>query len=73
MKRDIMIVSSKEEKSTISCGNNQPCLFNHSVIAHDVAEKILCANSPVKIKEKCTMFIQDQPQPPTDLAEITKL
>jgi hypothetical protein len=28
-----------EEKSTAGCANNQRCLFNHSVIAHDVAEE----------------------------------
>jgi hypothetical protein len=47
--------SSKEEKSTASCANNQQCLFNHSVFAHSVAERILCADSHLKIKESCTM------------------
>ncbi len=39
MKQDTIIASSKDEKSTVGCANNQRCLFNHSVIAHDVAEK----------------------------------
>ena len=45
-----------KEKSTVSCGNNQRCLFNHSVIAHATVESILCANSRSKIKEQSTML-----------------
>ncbi len=55
MKQDTISASSKEEKSTVGCCYNQRCLFNHSVIAHDVAERLLCANSRLKIKERCTM------------------
>ncbi len=55
MKKATISLSSKEEKSTVNCANNQPCLFNHSVIAHDVAERLLCNNSRLKIKERCPM------------------
>src|SRR5687767_15462157 len=48
MKRRIINVTSKEGKSTVSCANNQQCLFNHSVIAHTVAELLLCQKSPVE-------------------------
>lgn len=45
-------------KSSISCVNNQPSLFeNNSVVAHAVAsETILCAKPRLKIKEKSTMY-----------------
>lgn len=51
-----MCASSKDEKSRVSCANNQLCLFNHSVIAHAVAETVLCANSRLEIKERRTMI-----------------
>lgn len=35
MKKRIITVSSKGEKSIVSCANNQQCLFNHSVSDHD--------------------------------------
>jgi len=60
MKHSKISASFKDEKSTVGCANNQRCLFNHSVIAHDVAEELLCNNSRSKIKERCTMYIQDE-------------
>ena len=66
MKRDIINATSTEEKSTICCVNNQPCLFNHSVMMHTVVENILSHFSPVdSTKEKCTMYLSEaeyQPQ-----------
>ncbi len=50
----------KENKSTISCGNNQPCLFNHRVSKHPVVEDLLCQNSPVDSKENDTMFLTER-------------
>jgi len=55
MRKAIINASSKDEKSTVGCCYNQPCLFNHSVIPHTIAELLLCDNPPVKIKETCTM------------------
>jgi len=60
MIQDIINASLEKEKSTICCVNNQPCLFNHSVIAHTVAEILLCHFSPVdSTKEKSTMFLNE--------------
>src|SRR5215213_5856230 len=43
------------KKSTVSCSSNQQCHFDHSVIAHAIAETLLCDKSPVKIKGVFTM------------------
>lgn len=50
MKRCIIEATSKEEKSPISCANNQPSLFeNYNVVAHEVTpESLLCRNSRPK-------------------------
>jgi transposase len=45
-----------KRKSTASCSSNQQCHFNYKVIAHPIAETLLCDNSPVKIKELRAMI-----------------
>jgi len=58
MKQDIINPLFENEKSTESCCYNQPCLFNHNVIAHATAEILLCDNSRSKIKES-TMYLSE--------------
>jgi transposase len=64
MKHDIISASFDNKKSTICCVNNQPCLFNHSVMMHTVIENILCHFSPVEsTKEKSTMYLAEEIRP----------
>jgi transposase len=53
-----LVDNFENKKSTASCANNQQCLFNHSVIAHALVEKILCQILSVDAtkEEKNTMF-----------------
>lgn len=74
MKRDIIDASLEKEKSTICCVNNQPCLFNHSVMMHTVIENILCHFSPVdSTTENSTMYLaENQVLPQTTYPEQPK-
>ena len=73
MERSIINTSVENEKSTAGCCNNQQCLFNHSVIAHALVESILCANSRLEIKEKCTMLLFEQQQQKQQEIELPKV
>lgn len=61
MKKAKISVSFKEGKSTVGCANNQRCLFDHSVLTHAKVQSVLCQNSPVEIKERCTMYFEEKP------------
>jgi transposase len=57
MRRDIIIPSSNDEKSSVNSGNYQPSLFeNYNVIAHEVTpESLLCSKSRRKSRSDDTM------------------
>jgi len=60
MKQETINVVFDNKKSTICCVNNQPCLFNHSVMTRTVADTILRHFSPVdSTKERSTMYLSE--------------
>lgn len=63
-------LDSQAEKRTEGCYNNQPPLFDYSVIAHATVENILCANSRSEIKEKGTMYLQEEQDQPIKQVEL---
>jgi hypothetical protein len=74
MKRRIINELFENEKSTICCCSNQPCLFNHSAIERTVSQEILSHFSPVESTktEKCTMYLAENEYQPQYIPEQPK-